>query len=345
MQLHFWPAAAGDLRAHLESEGVSQPLLTLAERCYMLPMLASALRRAGVEIPDAATRSALEGAYYACAARRAALRMTMERVADHLTEAGLPFLFLKGAALEVLAPQAPSVRITADLDVLVPRGEMANAEDRLERAGFRPRYARQEQLFRRHGHHGVPYELADGIGTVEIHEALAPRCSPVDLPVAPFWERSRPVVWSGRTIRVPAADEMVLHTCIHYGLLHPYNTSLRRLWDLLLLLETIAEPIDGSRVTETARRWGGSKVVARGMAELEAIRNGWDLGGLALFDEPYSAVGALRQEQALTDGPWRRLLGLWRFLFPGPHETAPLRAEVAHWRYLLARCVRSSELR
>lgn len=64
-----------------------------------------------------------------------------------------------------------------------------------------------------------------------------------------------------------------------------------------------------------------------------------------LFQAPYSALAAFCLEQRATDTAWGRMRGLWRFLLPGPHETAPLRAERAHWRYLLDRFAHRSPAR
>jgi Uncharacterised nucleotidyltransferase len=394
MRLHFQPEAAGAFRAAIALCGLTERLLIFADTCYALPLLASAIRRAGLrpacQVPGArcqeemdplspgtwhlAPGTVLDTAYYACAARKVALLALIERVADVLGDGGIPFLLLKGAALEVLAPRAPGVRVTADLDVLVPRGNMTRAERLLDAAGFQPRYAGHSDTFRRYGHHSVPYEAGRGLGAVEVHEALAPRGASVRLPTEPFWRRSRTLLWRQRVIRLPAAEELVLHTCAHYGLLHPYNTALRRLWDLALLLGTVEELIDWDYVSATARRWGARKVVEQGLSELAWLMEGQRralrgarcveedlLSSRAqspapsarratppeewpLFEAPYSALAAFCLEQRATDNAWGRLRGLWRFLLPGPHETAPLRAEGAHWRYLVARFARVRRL-
>jgi hypothetical protein len=366
-RLHFQPEASGAFRAAIAVCGVTERLLVFADHCYALPLLASAIRRAGLEnaVPGAALSTVLENAYYACAARRVALLALIERVADVLADGEVPFLLLKGAALELLMPRAPAVRVTADLDVLVPRGSMARVERLLDEAGFRPRYEGQAETFRRHGHHAVPYEAGRGLGAVEVHEALAPRGASVRLPTEPFWRRSRGVLWRRREIHLPAAEELVLHTCAHSGLLHAYNTTLRRLWDLVLIVGAGSEPVDWDYVAGTARRWGARKVVQQALTELAWLvgNSQYEVGRgkesrfslptgccllptppeeWPLFEGPYSALAAFCLEQRATDNAWGRLRGLWRFLLPGPHETAPLRAERAHWRYLLDRFARRS---
>lgn len=382
LRLHFQPEAAGDFREAIAGCGVTERLLTFADTCYALPLLASAIKKAvpgaGCQVPGGravpslpgtwhlAPGTILENAYYACAARKVALLALIERVADVLIEGQIPFLLLKGAALEVLAPRAPAVRVTADLDVLVPRGSMARVERLLGEAGFQPRYADHAETFRRHGHHAVPYEAGHGLGAVEVHETLAPRGASVRLPSEPFWRRSRSVIWRQREIHLPAAEELVLHTCAHYGLLHPYNTTLRRLWDLALILGDRSEvstsgapahpgpQIDWEYITVTARRWGVRKMLERALSEvawlLPAERDPsqsalCNPGEWPLFEAPYSALAAFCLEQRVTDNAWGRLRGLWRFLLPGPHETVPLRAERAHWRYLLDRFAHRSPVR
>jgi hypothetical protein len=60
-----------------------------------------------------------------------------------------------------------------------------------------------------------------------------------------------------------------------------------------------------------------------------------------LLDAPYSGTAAFWLQQKALDSSWERLRGVWHFLLPGPHETAPQRTDEAHWRYLLARFARA----
>jgi hypothetical protein len=299
----------------------------------------------------------------------------MEQVADAFAAGGVSFLLLKGGALELLAPRAPAVRVTADLDVLVPRGEMARCEGLLVAAGFRPRYAAHVEEFRRHSHHAVPYVSGPGLGTVEIHETLSGRGAPARLPVEPLWERSLRIRQGEREWRVPCLEELALHTCIHYGLLHPYNTVLRRLWDLGLLSTLdhwglpagLSPAIDWEEVEREARSRGGRRVLRQAHAELAWLLEGSSrLPALnsqrrepragsrerersepeewPLFEDAYSGWAAFRLQQSATDTWLQRGRGAWHFLLPGPHETAPVRGGTPHWRYLLARFARGSRL-
>jgi hypothetical protein len=359
---HFHPGGDDAFAAALAAVGLSARLLAFADHAYALPLLASACRRSNVDVSDPSLLESLQGAYYLCAARRAALLSMMERVGDAFAVESVPFLLLKGGALELLAPRAPTVRITADLDVLVPRGEMARCESLLSAAGFQPRYAAHIEEFRRHSHHAVPYVSGAGLGTVEVHETLCSRGAPARLPVEPFWERSLRVRRGNREWRVPSLEELALHTCVHYGLLHPYNTLLRRLWDLSVLstLETWSAPpgiptaIDWERVGASACHYGGRRVVREARAQLawllepdgpvpdeRGVQTGRSCASgpaeWPLDEAPYSGLAAFRLQQAATDTLGGRLRGAWHFLFPGPHETAPVRNGVPHWRYVLLR--------
>jgi hypothetical protein len=350
VRLHFVPGQEEAFAAALGKTGLSERLLAFADHAYALPLLASACRRAAILAPDPAVAAALDAAYYLCAARRSGLRVALEAIHAALSAGGLPFMLLKGGALELLAPRAPAGRITADLDVLVPRGQMVQAEVLLLAAGFRPRYAAHVAEFRRHSHHAVPYLGPSGVGVVEVHERLEPHGAPVRLAAEPLWERSLVLRQGEREWRVPELSDLALHTCLHYGLMHPYNTVLRRLWDLGVLtsLEAFGAPaavgdVDWELVERRARHAGGWRVARQSRSELAWLRGEvfrepeWPL-----FEAPYSGWAAFRRQQAAADTPWDRARGAWHFLFPGPHETAPVREGGSHGSYLLSRFARGA---
>lgn len=345
VRIQFRPGESEAFLGALAAAPLSPRVVAFADTVYALPALAAACRRTGARPSDPAVTEALDAAYYLCAARRVGLQLSMEQVGAALASGAVPFLVLKGGALEVLAPNAPAVRVTADLDVLVPRGKMIRAEALLQAAGFRPGYEGHAEEFHRHSHHAVPYLSGSGLGVVEIHERLEPRGAICRLPVEPIWERSLVVRRAGREWRVPSLTDLALHTCVHYGLIHPYNTALRRLWDLGVLshLDTFGDPsvaaasIDWAEVERLARQYGSRKVVRQARVELEWLLEGGVEPDWSLSEAPYSGRAAFRLQQAATDTLWGRARGAWHFLFPGPHETAPVRGDRSHAAYLMGR--------
>jgi Uncharacterised nucleotidyltransferase len=353
----------GGVRSEPPVTGVEPSALCVAAReAFVAPLLYAvwpelAASDRGEEVKAArlppgcsTSRELLAPLYYANAARKAALLQLLEETADALETAGIDFLLLKGAALEVALGLPPALRVMADLDVLVPEAALAAAEQALAALGLVPtRDTENARLLRGRGYHLAPYVAIHG-GAVELHRRLLPRSSPFRLPAADLWRESRPVPWRGRTLRIPSAKHLFLHTVIHSGFWHTHGTSVRRLWDLSLVHAGMA--LDRALLQEAARSCGARRLAEGGLWEVDALRTQelpvWrELGRrLRMSDElwtVHSSWDRVRGRSRSLDHAGQRL-SLWRYaVLPAWEETANATgcaSAMAHWgRFLHPRRV------
>lgn len=137
-----WPLLPADLQ---EMEAAAHQLndaghfIRIAQRHRVAGLVERALRRAGIALPrDANSRLrqlASAGAMQAMALSVESLRL-QRLFADH----GIHVLFLKGAALAVLAYGDLTVRHAKDIDLLVPLAAALQAMDVLTASGYRPTF-------------------------------------------------------------------------------------------------------------------------------------------------------------------------------------------------------------
>jgi len=118
--------AAGDVRMQVRTEHAYKPLL---------PLLAEALQRHGVEV-EATMRPFLRAALIREEARYAEYCRVLRRVLDALRLAAVRVVILKGAALAQAVYPLPFLRHSHDIDLMVAEADVVRATRVLLAAGF-----------------------------------------------------------------------------------------------------------------------------------------------------------------------------------------------------------------
>jgi hypothetical protein len=156
----------------------------------------------------------LERAYLESAARSLLLRSALEAVLGALAAASVPAMPLKGAALAGRIYPDPALREMTDLDVLVPAGTLDAANAALAGVGYRSAYPAtspwgRPAWMRAHHHHDPPLVDRGGRISVELHHHLVGPDRAAGLRIADVWRRGGPG-------RMPAAEDLLLHACLHF---------------------------------------------------------------------------------------------------------------------------------
>ncbi|MCI5211048.1 MAG: hypothetical protein D3910_20190, partial [Candidatus Electrothrix sp. ATG2] len=150
-------------------------LIPQAEAHGMAPLLLHHLSAAGMDLPDDFLRR-LRLLVLRHRQTNRVLSQTLDRVLSILTEAGIPALILKGAALcHTLYPE-PGLRPMRDIDLLLPWDEALPAHALLQQHGFQ-----DPAVFTPvdHLHLAALYKETDGIKVcLELHRSLFPDCPP-----------------------------------------------------------------------------------------------------------------------------------------------------------------------
>ncbi|MBI3445413.1 MAG: nucleotidyltransferase family protein [Magnetospirillum sp.] len=172
--------------------------------------------------------------------RAALLALECARVAHHLTGSGQDFLVVKGAPLSVQLYGSASLRLSRDIDLVVPSGQTEASTQHLQRLGYAAIGRDHNALIL--GHAGTGARL-------ELHESRSPDdfrhgCS-VDV--------------LGIAVPTLPVDRAILHAACH---------GSGHLWSELAwiadMAAAMAAPLDWDRITDLARGKGLRRPLALG---------------------------------------------------------------------------------
>ena len=281
-------------------------------------------------------------------ARNLRLQHELDRALAALEAEDIPVVLLKGAALLEEVYSHVGLRPMVDIDLLVPRGDIARGHEAIIALGFevlRARLDRDDEAWLAIHHHHLPLATPDGSLAIEVHHQLLDDRPAYE--VASLWARAR------RGDRSPAhllaaPEDLCLHVAVHFAFdrIHRGESSLGQLADLVRIARRW--DLDWAAIADRARRF---EVADRLFLALNAAAMlGEDLAPpdlvASLAPDTYTAARGeqfLRQ-RVLQPGPalpLEQLSGGRRRLFPGTgaleHYVRPSDATVPSKARLRAR--------
>jgi hypothetical protein len=247
--------AAADLAAAARFHGVSG--------CVWLSLRHTG---AGAVLGGLAGLRGLRGAYEHGLHHHLAVVATLARLGPALSEAGIPWLALKGPVLAEAVYARSDLRAYADLDLLVPPVWLGPAMGALEGAGCRV-VLRNWDLARRRRLGQVALVAPGGVD-VDLHwhpfsEPAVRAAFPVD--VDGLFRRARVVPVAGRPVPTLSPADTLVHTA-----LHAMAAGGNRLVWMKDVEQCVAQPLDWDEVVAGAPAWGGSLAVAAALQRASA---------------------------------------------------------------------------
>jgi hypothetical protein len=238
--------------------------------------------------------AALAADYYSAVAESSIAAEQLQLVEPALTEAGIPAVLLKGAALSRTVYDHPADRVMSDVDLWIHPEQMAGAFHLLSALGFsaggkESRPPALQQLSR------GEIAFASPLGRLlELHWSPFAgwwllRTAAID--DEGLWARREPLDWAPGLFQL-AAEDTILHLAIHLAVNHQFGLyPLRSLVDIARTAERRA--VDWSAVARRARSWRVATAT-------------WSV--LALLGDLIGAPAAEPALSALQPGPLRRRL-------------------------------------
>jgi hypothetical protein len=164
-------------------------------------------------------------------------------------------ILLKGAAYQLAACPFAEGRISADLDILVRREQLADVEERLLAKGWgaKPLDTYDQGYYRRWMHEIPPLRHGDRDIEVDVHHSLLPLTSRLHPNPNLLWEDSIPLKIPG--LRILSPSDMLLHTAAHLFQDGEIKGGVKDLLDILGQVETFSR-VDGffAHLLERGRR-------------------------------------------------------------------------------------------
>ncbi len=237
-----------------------QDVLILAQAEQLAGTLAA--RVAGQALPGAA-RAVLRNAAMETEHLQRIARWEVDRIATALAPLGEPVALLKGAAFLMGGLDAAVGRSIGDVDILVPRRALGEAERLLLAAGWQWAKADpyDDAYYRRWMHELPPLIHATRDRMVDVHHTILPLTArPTPDPGAILARARAP---GGTALSVPCPTDLVVHAAAHLLADGELAGGLRNLWDIDRLVaqhasdgfwRALAEHAAGHELTAPVRR-------------------------------------------------------------------------------------------
>jgi hypothetical protein len=190
------------------------------------------------------------------AARQSALLL------EAFAAARIPLIFVKGLTLSKLAYGDPFVKMSQDIDMLVPGGSIAEAATILDQLGYHlevpPRSAQLERWHRRRKE--SVWRSPDGL-TLDLHSRFAdsPRLIPGIGAASP---QQSVEVASGIVLPTLAVDELFAYLCVH---------GASSAWFRLKWIADVAALLNDCSAGEIERLYERSQQLGAGRAAAQAL--------------------------------------------------------------------------
>jgi hypothetical protein len=219
-----------------------EEMLSCARRNAVLAYLAQRAAHCGVidELP-LVPRAALLAARTAAARLAQLARWELDRVRRALEPEGVPLIALKGVAYLLRGMPHANTRILSDVDVMVPRARIDDAERALLAAGWQgTKPDPYDQRYYRQWSHEIPPLLYPGrILGVDVHHTICPPVSRLRPDPQQFWDQAEPS--SQRGVRMLCPIDSVLHAAVHLFFDSDFDGRFRDLIDLHELLQAFRD--------------------------------------------------------------------------------------------------------
>lgn len=292
----------------------------------------------------------LREAFLKNAARNALLYQDLGQILTALQGAGMPVEVLKGAHLAALVYPHIGCRRMVDIDLLVPKAHLEQAQAALQQAGFSSTTAVPARDYVQVSHHlGRMYKSFSP--SIELHWTLFPPAMPFTISAAGLLARGREVNLSGVATLVLAPEDSVLHQSVHLAVHKFSHHGLRPLCDLAATLTHYRAELNWGCLLVRASEWRAGACLylalrlAADLLHAPVPQECLSAARPADFDDSYYVLardavlaasgdpvpGDLAPEVhrlgRLADGladnsPSGRLRSVWKLLFPGRQHMA-----------------------
>ncbi len=234
-------------------------LIRLAKRANLIGRLSEVLDVQGVmdELP-ASVKTHLESAQVLTAHQRQAIAWEARHIDKALQPLGVPIILLKGAAYAISDLAAARGRLFGDVDVLLPKDQMNQAEAALMLNGWGSSGADpyDERYYRRWMHELPPMTHRKRGTVIDVHHNILPLTARDSPSVELLLRASIPVAGTGFHVLSPY--DMVIHSATHLFHEGELQNGLRDLFDLDALLGEFSStlPEFWQNLTDRARLLG-----------------------------------------------------------------------------------------
>ena len=250
-----------DLRLVLSSPLDWERLTTQAAQLSLGPYLYMRLKEQNVlDAPPETFGQNLKGGFLWSQSENMKRFAKVQQILQALSEANIPVIVLKGAAVASLVYPHLGCRPMGDIDLLIRKPHLDKAEEILEALGFQAdEQTHSKQWFREFHHHLAPYISRDRSLTIELHHHIVPLADPVKIPINVLWDRAVQTSIANVPCRVLSPEDMIIHACHHLSASNQFLGQLRGLCDVAHIIRHYKDSLDWTMLCDHVKEFGLAK--------------------------------------------------------------------------------------
>jgi hypothetical protein len=200
----------------------------------------------------------LRPVYLDTALRNAVLFRYTSSIAKALVARDVPVMLLKGLHLSRFTYAEPAMRSMADVDIMVPRDRLAEAEQIFLEHGYGPTPRPDLEQFCTWSNH-IAKLTKPGAPVFEVHWGIERPTSPFRIDLDGLWARARTDTLDGATVHLLSLEDLLLHLALHGSYHHRFDRSaFKGLADIHTVVVRHREEIRWRALTDRAVEWGAA---------------------------------------------------------------------------------------
>jgi len=230
--------------------GEWQEVARLAGMHGVAPLLYHRLKEHLSSLPGEVAAS-LKDAYLDNISKNIRLYHELARILRVFQEANIPVIVLKGAALAETVYSNIGLRTIGDVDLLVRKEDIPNADRVLRSMGCK---AQGQSRVILKGFHHFHYTTPKTLLSLEIHWDLVNADIAFHIDLEGIWSRAESAGVAREKCLILSSEDLLLHLCLHTGR-HIQDMQVRMLVDIDEVIRT-HPAIDWDQVRTRAQQWG-----------------------------------------------------------------------------------------
>jgi hypothetical protein len=239
-----------------KSDAEWKALLRLSTLHGVAPLFYHRLSNAGVKVPEEVFEG-LYKAYHGNVFRNIQYYHELYEVLKRLQRGCIDVIVLKGAHLAKTVYQSQALIVMGDIDLLVKKADLGQAEKILLEMGYGPTERPSIKKQCAEHHHLVTFRKTDAI-PIEIHWTIFELMPPFKIRVDMLWKQARAFMVEDVQVYCLSPEDLLFHLCIHTA----YQNSFFGIRFLCDIHNTIRYyEIDWDILFHRAQQWKADKTV------------------------------------------------------------------------------------
>ncbi len=190
----------------------------------------------------------------------------LSELLEEFNKVGIKVILLKGSHLAPLVYQDIGLRPMADIDLMVKKEDLIQAEKIMSELGYLFKGNKSQEWIRENKHH-INYIYTEKDIMVEIHWHIASKDHPLRIRILDtgiierWWKRAQAIDFLGSKALILCPEDLLCHLCLHFfkhrSMSGSFNSkgAFKQLYDIFQTLKHYRDEINWGRLKSEAEQY------------------------------------------------------------------------------------------